>query len=62
VQAQIEAGQVKRPEEGTRSISVYKDSIHAMEKTAQDMATRAEDAMEAQAVIMGDFAEAGLRP
>ena len=57
VQAQIEAGQVKRPEEGNQSISVYKDSIHAMEKTAQDMATRAEDAMEAQAVIMGDFAK-----
>src|SRR5690349_3098947 len=55
VQAQIEAGQVKRPEEGNQAITVYKDSIHAMEKTAQDMATRAEDSMEAQAGLMSDF-------
>jgi len=57
VQAQIDAGQVKRPEEANQAITVYKDSIHAMEKTAQDMSARAEDAMEAQAVIMGDFAK-----
>jgi methyl-accepting chemotaxis protein len=55
VQAQIDAGQVKRPEEGNQSIIVYKDSIHAMEKAAQEMATRAEDNMEAQAGLMSDF-------
>ena len=57
VQGQIDAGQVKRPEDANQAIIVYKDSIHAMEKTAQEMSTRAEDAMEAQAVIMGDFAK-----
>jgi len=57
VQGQIDAGQVKRPEDANQAIIVYKDSIHSMENTAQEMSTRAEDAMEAQAVIMGDFAK-----
>jgi methyl-accepting chemotaxis protein len=55
VQGQIAAGQIRSAEAANQVIIKYKEPIHAMEKAAQDMATRQEEVMPKQAVLMDSF-------
>ena len=56
-QAQIAAGQIKTAEAGNVAMIPFKDSIHAMEKAAEDMGTRQEELMMKQGDLMSDFAK-----
>lgn len=56
-QAQINAGQIKNAEAGNIAMIPFKDSIHAMEKAAEDLGTRQEEVMMKQGDLMFSFAK-----
>jgi methyl-accepting chemotaxis protein len=56
-QTQIAAGQIKNAEAGNVAMIPFKDSIHAMEKAAEDLGTRQEDVMMKQGDLMFSFAK-----
>lgn len=55
VQGEIASGQIKSAEAANLAIVKYKDQIHAMEKAAQDLASRQEELMPKQAGLMAEF-------
>jgi methyl-accepting chemotaxis protein len=57
----LQAGKLKTPQEANKAISEYKDSIHKMEKLAQDFAEEGEKRMDAQDGIIKDYASRTLK-
>jgi len=53
-QSQMDAGQIRTAEGGDAAMMPYKDSIHAMEKAAEELALRQEDVMLKQDTLMRD--------
>ncbi len=57
----LQAGKLKTPQEANKAISEYKDSIHKMEKLAEDFAAEGEKRMDAQEGIIKDYASRTLK-
>ena len=57
VRGQIDAGDIKNPAAGNAAMEPVKDSIHAMEKAADDMGNKQEEVMAKQGELMFNFAK-----
>src|SRR5258708_25412773 len=53
-QSKTDAGQIRTAEGGDAAMMPFKDSIHAMEKAAEDLGLRQEDIMAKQDTLMRD--------
>src|SRR5258708_25269093 len=56
-QSQMDAGQIRTAEGGDAAMMPFKDSIHAMEKAAEDLGLRQEDIMAKQDTFMRDSSQ-----